>query len=125
MKSRQKVLALLCAIFSIVLGVFSCKDATVEEQPVSGPKTAAYKVLHYQQTLPDAGSSEIKYDLVEKDTEVLSGVIGQKTVAAAKSYVGFTAKSFDQLAITADGKTEDFRPRGIAGHLAVVSGNDR
>ena len=104
MKSRQKIFALFCAIISVILCIFSCKDAPVEEQPDNTPKNAVYKVLHYKQKLPENNSSEAKYDLAE--TEELSGLIGKPTAAAAKSYAGFTAQEISQKLITADGKTE-------------------
>lgn len=43
--------------------------------------------------------------MVADDTETKTGTVGEKTVAVAKTYVGFTAKAFDQ--ITLSGGTEE------------------
>lgn len=58
-----------------------------------------YKVLHYQENLDDDG-----YTLV--DTDNLEGTTGKRTAAVAKDYVGFTAETFAQTSIKADGTTE-------------------
>lgn len=60
----------------------------------------AYKVEHYQQNL--VGDD---YTKVEADTRTLYGTTGQATAAKAKTYEGFTAKSFEQQDIAADGST--------------------
>lgn len=61
-------------------------------------KNTAYTVQHYQQNLEDD-----TYTLV--DTEDKAGTTGGQTVAAAKSYEGFTAQPFEQGVIAADGTT--------------------
>lgn len=57
-----------------------------------------YTVNHYQQNLDDG----TKYTLVE--TENCKGTTDQSTEAAAKTYDGFTAQTFSQKTVTADGK---------------------
>ena len=59
----------------------------------------AYKVEHYQQNIDDD-----EYTLVEADTENKTGTTGEETSALAKTYEGFTAKTVEQVKITADGK---------------------
>ena len=59
---------------------------------------ANYKVKHLLQNLKDDSYTE-------DSTEQKSGKSGTQTVAAAKSYEGFTAKSFTQATIQADGTT--------------------
>ena len=58
----------------------------------------AYKVEHYQQNIADD-----EYILAETDTE--TGTTDTDTVATAKDYAGFTAKSVEQAKIAADGST--------------------
>ena len=70
---------------------------SVEDTPI-GEKTAVYKVEHYQQNANDDG-----YTLVEADSENKNGTTGKETSALAKTYEGFTAKTVDQVKITADG----------------------
>ena len=101
MKSKKNVVVLLCAILFVPVFIFSCKNDP--DVPAPAPTTASYKVLHYKQVLPENGSTD--YDLVEEDTETLSGVVGQKTSAKAKIYEGFTASAFEQKTINANGKT--------------------
>ncbi len=101
MKSRQKNFALFCAIVSVVLCIFSCKNAPVEEQPDNTPKSVSYTVKHMQQAVN--GDSYVE---VEADRQVLNGKVGEPTAAAAKNYTGFTAQEITQKLITADGKTE-------------------
>lgn len=57
-----------------------------------------YKVEHYWQNVEND-----EYTLHE--TETLSGTTGTKTAAEANTYPGFTAKSFEQTTIAADGST--------------------
>lgn len=59
-----------------------------------------YTVKHYQQNIEDN-----KYTEVEADRQTLSGITGQTTAAAAKTYTGFTAQAVTQQAIKADGST--------------------
>ncbi len=59
---------------------------------------ASYTVKHLLQNLQNDGYTE-------KATEQKSGKSGTKTSAAAKTYEGFTAKSFTQATIQADGST--------------------
>ena len=60
----------------------------------------AYTVEHYQQNLAND-----EYTLVEEDTENKTGTTAELTAAAAKTYTGFTAKAFEQVAIAGDGST--------------------
>ncbi|MBR5677460.1 MAG: InlB B-repeat-containing protein, partial [Paludibacteraceae bacterium] len=59
----------------------------------------AYTVEHYQETL--AGT----YPTTATESENKTGTTGQNTVAAAKTYTGFTAQSFSQATIAANGST--------------------
>ena len=63
---------------------------------------ATYTVKHYQQNTEDI--TDNKY--TEFESETLSGITGQQTEAAAKTYTGFaSAKAFEQLPIKADSST--------------------
>lgn len=63
---------------------------------------ATYTVKHYQQNTEDMTDNNYK----EFEFETLSGITGQLTKAAAKTYTGFaSAKAFDQLPIKADSST--------------------
>lgn len=60
-----------------------------------------YTVKHYQQNIEDN-----EYIEVEADRQTLSGITGQTTAAAAKTYTGFaTAQAVTQQTIKADGST--------------------
>ena len=59
-----------------------------------------YHVEHYQQNADDDG-----YTKIDADTEEDSKPFGSQTTAAAKSYDGFTAQSFSQLAVAEDEST--------------------
>ena len=59
-----------------------------------------YTVKHLLQNLQDDSYTED-----EEATEQKSGTYGTETTAAAKTYEGFTAKSFTQATIQADGTT--------------------
>ena len=59
-----------------------------------------YTVKHYQQNIEDN-----EYTEVEADRQTLSGITGQTTAAAAKTYTGFTAQAVTQQTIKADGST--------------------
>lgn len=63
---------------------------------------ATYTVKHYQQNTEDMTDNNYK----EFESETLTGITGQQTKAAAKTYIGFaSAKAFDQLPIKADSST--------------------
>ena len=64
-------------------------------------KDTKYTVEHYQQTLMETDTAG--YELVASD--MMTGTTAQPTTAAAKTYIGFTAKSFEQVAVAADGST--------------------
>ena len=59
-----------------------------------------YTVRHHQQNVTGEG-----YTLVSGDTEAKTGTTDATTVAAAKSYTGFTAKGITQKTIAPDGST--------------------
>ena len=59
---------------------------------------AAYTVKHLWQNIGDDGYSE-------HEAETLSGITGQTTAAAAKTYTGFTAQTVTQQTIAANGST--------------------
>ena len=59
-----------------------------------------YTVKHYQQNIEDN-----EYTEVEADRQTLSGITGQTTAAAAKTYTGFTAQAVTQQTILADSST--------------------
>ena len=62
--------------------------------------SVAYTVKHLQQNMNGSGYTE-----VTGDRQSLSGTTGTQTVAAAKTYTGFTAQSITQKTIAADGST--------------------
>ena len=68
---------------------------TAKWTPASNTK---YTVKHYQQNLEGDGYTQT-------DTDYLNGTTGDSTAAVAKSYTGFTAQSFEQKTIAADGST--------------------
>ena len=59
-----------------------------------------YTVKHYQQNITDDN-----YTLIENDTQILTGKTGSSTNANSKTYEGFTAQTFEQKNIAADGNT--------------------
>ena len=59
-----------------------------------------YIVKHWQQNISDD-----QYTEVTADQQNLTGTTNGKTNAQAKSYTGFTAQTFEQLTIAADGTT--------------------
>ena len=64
---------------------------------------ATYTVKHYQQNTEDMTDNN---NYTEFESETLSGITGQLTKAAAKTYTGFaSAKAFEQLPIKADSST--------------------
>lgn len=62
--------------------------------------TVNYVVRHMLQNANDDG-----YVLAEDGEQTLSGLVGLLTVAEAKTLEGYTAQSFEQVAISADGNT--------------------
>ena len=62
--------------------------------------TANYQVHHWQQNIDDD-----EYTEVSGDTQTLQGTTGENTQASAKTYTGFTAKTFSQEPVNADGST--------------------
>lgn len=63
---------------------------------------ATYTVKHYQQNTEDITDNHY----TEFESETLSGITGQQTKAAAKTYTGFApAKAFEQQTIKADSST--------------------
>jgi len=80
---------------SYVFGTMPAESITVYAKwtPADG---TAYTVRHYLQNTACNG-----YELYEG--EVLRGVTGEQTAAAAKTYPGFTPKTFAQTAILPDG----------------------
>ena len=73
---------------------------SVEDTPATEEKTASYKVEHYQQNIDN-----VEYTLVEADTETKTGTTDEETSEEAKTYEGFTAKTVEQVKITADGSS--------------------
>ena len=72
-----------------------------EQNPEQGKVTTAkYTVEHHQQNTSGDG-----YTTITDDTEEKTGTIGKNTTAAAKTYIGFTAKTITQKTITDDGST--------------------
>ena len=63
-------------------------------------KTVEYRVEHWQQkTIGD------EYVKITDETEIKTGKVGEMTDAKKSSYQGFTAKTFEQSIIAADGST--------------------
>ena len=81
------------------LGASYTADAPITLYPVWTANTnTAYTVEHWQQNVE-------RTDYVKVDTDEKTGTTGAETVAVAKTYTGFTAQSFNQVAIAADGGT--------------------
>ena len=57
---------------------------------------ADYTIKHWQQNLTEDGYNEV-------ETETTSGTVGTATAAEAKTYEGFTARSFEQVTIAVSG----------------------
>ncbi len=55
----------------------------------------SYTVEHYKQNINDDG-----YTKIDTDTQTLSGIVGEKTKAIAKTYIGFTSKDFEQKTLS-------------------------
>lgn len=83
----------------IIAMLWGCTQVN-EDTPATEEKNASYKVEHYQQNITDD-----EYTLVETDSENKNGVTGEETSAQAKTYEGFTAKTIEQVKITADGSS--------------------
>ena len=79
----------------IVAMLWGCTQVN-EDTSATEEKTASYKVEHYQQNITDD-----EYTLA--DTENKTGTTDEETSAQAKTYEGFTAKTVEQVKITADG----------------------
>ncbi|MGP1521364.1 MAG: leucine-rich repeat domain-containing protein, partial [Treponema sp.] len=73
------------------------ENATVFAVSKEKPK-AKYKVEHHQQNL-------LNEEYTKKETEEKEGFAGEETEAEAKPYPGFTAHTFKQKEIKANGKT--------------------
>ena len=84
-------------ILSALIIVMLCGCSNVEDIPIK-EKNVVYKVEHYQQNTNDD-----RYTL--KESENKTGTTDENTSAQAKTYEGFTAKTVEQLKITADGST--------------------
>ena len=81
---------------ALLLSFVSCSDSSTSQEPKDLNST--YTVKHLLQNLAD---NEYTEDTVEQKT----GSYGTQTSAAAKTYEGFTAKSFTQKTIQDDGST--------------------
>lgn len=64
------------------------------------PAEVTYTVKHYQQNIDNDDYTE-----VTADAQSMTGTTGEQTAAVAKTYTGFTVKSFSQTTIAADGST--------------------
>ena len=82
-----------------VPSVFGTKNDTFTTNWNANTNTA-YKVEHYQQNINDDG-----YTIVSNDTQNLTGTTATQTNAAAKYYLGFSVKSYNQSSIAPDGST--------------------
>ena len=82
----------------LLLSFVSCSDSSTSQEPKV--VTSTYTVKHLLQNLQDDNYSED-----EEAAEQKTGTYGTQTAAAAKTYEGFTAKSFEQETIQADGST--------------------
>ena len=94
----------LAVLIAMLWGCGSVEDTSttgsVEDTPATEEKTASYKVEHYQQNIDNE-----EYTLVEADTETKTGTTDEETSEEAKTYEGFTAKTVEQVKITADGSS--------------------
>ena len=79
---------------------FTMPARNVEFTASSSPSTnTGYTVKHFLQNLNGS------YPTEANETETKSGTTGENTAATAKSYTGFTAQSFAQETIAANGST--------------------
>ncbi len=93
MKNKKVIFLLSGIILSTLL--ISCPGTASEID-----ETASYKVEHYQQNIEND-----EYTIVSEDTQTFEDTAGETTNAKAKTYEGFTAKSFEQKTIKADNST--------------------
>ena len=84
-----------------VSGTISAGATTYATVTNTYQKNAGYTVKHYLQNNEKTGYIE-----QAADQQNLYGTIGQNTSAQAKTYSGYTVKTFSQAAIKADGSTE-------------------
>ncbi len=82
----------------LLLNFVSCSDSSTSQEPKDVNST--YTVKHFLQNLADN-----EYTEDEDARETKTGTYGTQTAATAKTYVGFTAKPFEQATIQADGST--------------------
>jgi hypothetical protein len=80
----------------LLLNFVSCSDSSTSQDPKV--VTSTYTVKHLLQNLQDD-------NYTEEAAEQKTGTYGTQTAAAAKTYEGFTAKTFAQETIQADGST--------------------
>ena len=100
-KSWFSYLARAFALFlctALLLSFVSCSDSTTSQEPKVVNST--YTVKHLLQNLQDDNYTEN-----EEAAEQKSGTYGTQTAAVAKTYEGFTAKTFEQETIKAEGST--------------------
>ena len=77
--------------------IFGTENLTFTASYTASNATA-YKVEHWQQNIADDGYTRIA-------TDNLTGTTATQTTAAARTYTGFTSKSFEQTTIAANGST--------------------
>ncbi|MBO4859538.1 MAG: InlB B-repeat-containing protein [Treponema sp.] len=77
--------------------IFGTENLTFTASYTASNATA-YKVEHWQQNITDDGYTRIA-------TDNLTGTTATQTAAAARTYTGFTSKSFEQTTIAANGST--------------------
>ena len=98
----MKKFRLLTTIFVAVFLFSSCSnmleslDKAAEPKSPEKPKVVSYTVEHWQQNIEND-----EYTKLVKDTQTLSGKIGEETKATAKTYTGFTAKALEQKTLSA------------------------
>ena len=83
-----------------VAGAYAVTKSVTLTAKWTASTDTAYKVEHYQQNIDND-----EYAIVTGDTQNLTGTTGETTNAAAKTYAGFTAKTFSQGTIAANGST--------------------
>ncbi len=74
-------------------------DADVTEHVVYTATNTTYTVKHYKANLDGS------YNATADATDSMTGITGELTAAEAKTYEGFTAQTFEQIAIAGDGST--------------------
>lgn len=80
-------------------------DGSTEVNIYYDLQLAEYTVRHWKQRTAGATNHETDYDEVTADREKKSGVVGRDTEAESKSYEGYSAESFAQVPVNADGTT--------------------